>query len=232
MSAQALRHPSGATSITAAVESIRIARGRARQFWRVFDVSLVPMVLVDNDRRYLAANAAARLVFRLSLEELRSRRIDDLTPPHMLARMHERWRRLISHGAVSGPYDVGFPDGSQLQIVYCAVANFLPAQHLIVFVPANWPGDELSLVEEAQAPPALGRLSTREREVLSLVAAGARIEQIADELTISAATVRTHTRNALRKLGAHNRAHAIALAMRDGMIDMPGWSLEQRASSG
>ena len=217
--------------IRAAVETIRIARGRARQFWRVFDASLVPMVTVDNDRRYVAANAAARLLFRLSLEELLVRRIDDLTPPHMFARLHERWARLIREGAVSGPYDVSFPDGSELQIAYCALANVLPAQHLLVFLPARWPDDELSTAEEPSAPPPRGPLSPREQEVLSLIATGARTEQIAGELTISTATARTHTRNALNKLGARNRAHAIALALRDGMLDVPRWSPEPLASS-
>lgn len=223
---------SRASGIRSAVETIRVARGRSRQFWRVFDASLVQMVTVDNDRRYIAANAAARLLFRLSLEELLIRRIDDLTPPHMFARLDERWTRLVREGAVSGPYDVSFPDGSELQIVYCALANVLPAQHLIVFVPARWPDDELSAAGEPNAPPPRGPLSPREQEVLSLIATGARTEQIAEELTISTATARTHTRNALSKLGAHNRAHAIALAMRDGILDVPRWSPEPVASSG
>ena len=213
--------PTSDTSIGTAVAAVRSVRGRARQFWQVFDCSLVPMVIVDNDRRYLAANGAARLVFRLSLEEVRSRRIEDLTPQHMFGRLHERWARLVRDGAVSGLYDVGFPDGSELRIVYCALANVLPAQHLFVFMPADWPGDELSVVPDAKSPPAPVAISAREREVLSLIAAGAGIDDIADELTISAATVRTHTRNALRKLGAHNRAHAIALAMCHGLIDLP-----------
>jgi DNA-binding CsgD family transcriptional regulator len=190
------------------------------------------MAIVDNDRRYVAANVAARLLFRLSLDDFLARRIDDLTPPHMFHRMHEKWARLMRDGAVCGPYDVSFPDGSELQIMYCALANVLPAQHLIVFVPAAWPGDELSAAQEPEASAVRGMLSPREQEVLSLIAAGASTEQIGEELTISVATVRTHTRNALSKLSAHNRAHAIALAMREGMLDVPRWESEPLASSG
>lgn len=219
------------TSIGSAMMTMRAARGRARQFGRVFDRALVPMVLVDNQRRYVAANAAARLAFRLSLDEILSRRIDDLTPPHMLQTLQEKWERLMRDGAVSGPYDVGFPDGSGLQVVYCALANVFPAQHLIVFVPASWPGDELSLVEESGPERRRGRLSPREREVLSLIAEGASIDQIAEELTISTTTARTHARNALRKLGARNRAHAIALAMRDGLLEVAGTNVDRAASS-
>lgn len=217
-----MREPVGAgdrTSITSAVRSMRAARGRARQFWRVFDTSLVPMVMVDNERRYLAANAAGRLLFRLSLDELLARRIDDLTPAHGLPTLLDRWRALMRDGQATGTYDVGFPDGSELKIVYRALANLLPGQHLIVFAPAEWPGDELA-TDAAEGSPPRGALSPREREVLTLVATGADAQRVADELTISVATVRTHARNALQKLGARNRAHAIALAMQHGLIDL------------
>ena len=179
------------------------------------------MVVVDNERRYLAANVGARLLFRLTLDEFRSRQIEDLTPPHMLPILHRRWSQLMAHGAVADRYDVGFPDGSALQIVYCALANALPGQHLIVFAPAAWPEDELAEAEEDVITPGhRGPLSPREREVVSLIAMGASLEQLADELTISVSTVRTHLRNAVQKLGARNRAHAIALAMQHGLIDI------------
>ena len=99
-------------------------------------------------------------------------------------------------------------------------ANALPGQHLIVFAPADWPGDELvgSEMEAAKAPARI--LSRREREILGLIAAGADQQQIAQELTIAVATVRTHVRNLLRKLNARNRAHAIALALQHGMIEL------------
>lgn len=209
------------SSLRSALRSMHATRGRARQFQRVFNKSLVPMVIVDNEKRYTDANAAARLVFRMSIAEFRIHRIEDFTPPHMAASLRERWRRLIHDGSVAGPFDVGFPDGSELRIVYGALANVLPGQHLIVFAPAEWPGDEISAPEDEELLAPDGPLSPREREVLSLIAAGADLGQIADELTISVATVRTHHRNALRKLGARNRAHAIALAMQHGIIDLP-----------
>lgn len=226
------RQLSSTTSIGSAVETMRAARGQARHFWRVFSASRVPMVVVDNDRRHLAANVAARLLFRLTLDEFLARRMDDLTPAHMHGWLRAMWARLARQGAVCGTYAGGFTDAGELRIVYCALANVLPAQHLIVFVPADWPGDELSVVEQSGAQAPRGPLSPREREVLSLIAAGAGIEEIASDLVISDTTVRTHTRNALRKLGARNRAHAIALAMRDGMIDITRTSVDELASPG
>jgi DNA-binding CsgD family transcriptional regulator len=210
-------------ALARAVDSMRETQGRARQLWRVFENSRVPMVMVDHERRYLAANAPARLLFRLRLVELLGRRIDDLTAPHQLRSMYELWQRLMEEGAVAGPYDVGFPDGSELKTVYCALRNALPGQHLIVFAPADWPGEELGQADSDRLErDHLARpLSPREREVLGLIAAGADQHQIAETMTISAATVRTHVRNLLRKLGARNRAHAIALAMQAGLIELP-----------
>jgi LuxR family transcriptional regulator of spore coat protein len=207
--------------LDSATRNMAATRGYARKFWHLFDKCAVPMVTVDNRKRYLAANTGARLLFRLTLAEMRERRIEDFTPPHMTLLLDDAWSRLMEQGEIAGRYDVAFTDDSRIQIVYCALANVLPAQHLIVFAPAEWPGDELGSNAEP-APPATRTISPREQEVLSLIASGADPEQIAAELSISVNTVRTHIINAYRKLGARNRAHAIALAMQLDLLDLPG----------
>ncbi|WP_022930229.1 LuxR C-terminal-related transcriptional regulator [Patulibacter americanus] len=62
------------------------------------------------------------------------------------------------------------------------------------------------------------RLSARELEVLQLTARGLTTQQAADELFISAATVKTHLAHIYVKLGATDRAAAVANAMRLGLI--------------
>jgi DNA-binding NarL/FixJ family response regulator len=54
--------------------------------------------------------------------------------------------------------------------------------------------------------------------VIALIATGRETPQIAQALGVSPATVRTHVRNALSKLGAHTRAQlvAIVIASQDG----------------
>ena len=64
-------------------------------------------------------------------------------------------------------------------------------------------------------------LTTREREVLGMLANGFTGEQIAELLFLSPETVQKHVHNAKRKLGAATRAHMIALAIKHGVID-PG----------
>jgi DNA-binding CsgD family transcriptional regulator len=203
------------------VLSARARQGHERQFRRLFNTSTVPMVLVDSTRNFLDANQAARLLFRLSLDEFRRRRIDDLTPFHMFDGLNARWSDLQTVGHVCGSYDVMLPDASRLPITYCALANALPGEHLIVFVPAAWRDDELGFLDDSDDSTSAGPLTMRERQVLTLIATGADFGEIADELSIARTTVKTHAQNALRKLGARNRPHAIALAMRDGLISAP-----------
>jgi LuxR family quorum sensing-dependent transcriptional regulator len=70
-------------------------------------------------------------------------------------------------------------------------------------------------------PPSKGKiqLSPREREVLTLVARGDSAFAISEVLAISKRTVDEHVRSVIRKLGAKNRTHAVALALRAGLIE-------------
>jgi DNA-binding CsgD family transcriptional regulator len=67
--------------------------------------------------------------------------------------------------------------------------------------------------------PRSGSLSERECEVLEQIARGHSIEDIAADLFLSPHTVRTHIKNILRKMGARTRAHAVAMAIAEGLID-------------
>ena len=67
----------------------------------------------------------------------------------------------------------------------------------------------------------LPTLSNREREILDLLAQGLTGEAVAERLVLSAETVKTHIRNAMSKLEAHTRVHAIAIALREGFISPP-----------
>src|SRR5438105_2082165 len=62
-------------------------------------------------------------------------------------------------------------------------------------------------------------LTTREREILQMVAAGKANKQIAAELVISERTARTHVSNILRKLDLSSRTQAALWAIREGLAD-------------
>ena len=63
-------------------------------------------------------------------------------------------------------------------------------------------------------------LSLRELDVLRLIGAGNANKQIADELSIGETTVKNHISSILSKLGANDRAHAVTIALRRGIIEL------------
>ena len=63
-------------------------------------------------------------------------------------------------------------------------------------------------------------LSPREIDVVRLIAAGNSNKLIADQLSISEATAKSHVANILSKLGANDRAHAVTIALKRGMIEL------------
>ena len=73
--------------------------------------------------------------------------------------------------------------------------------------------------EEKQQFPA-PTLTSREVEVLRLVAKGMSNREIADELYISENTVKNHVRNILEKLHLHNRMEAVIYAVRERLLDI------------
>lgn len=64
------------------------------------------------------------------------------------------------------------------------------------------------------------RLSSREIEVLQHVAAGNPNKRIADRLGISEETVKAHMKHILAKLGAHDRTHAVTIALKRGILEI------------
>jgi DNA-binding NarL/FixJ family response regulator len=75
------------------------------------------------------------------------------------------------------------------------------------------------VMAEVQTPRrASSTLSEREREVLHLVAEGLPTKQIARSLSITERTVKFHVNSIFHKLGADNRAQAVALAAQRGLL--------------
>jgi DNA-binding NarL/FixJ family response regulator len=66
----------------------------------------------------------------------------------------------------------------------------------------------------------LTRLTDRERDILSMMAAGVASREIAATLFLSTETIRTHLRSAMRKLDADTRTQAVALAIREKLIEV------------
>jgi DNA-binding NarL/FixJ family response regulator len=74
----------------------------------------------------------------------------------------------------------------------------------------------------AGRPAEVAELSERELEILGLVARGLSNGEIADALVISVATVKTHVRHVLQKLGLRDRVQLVVLAYESGLLQPGG----------
>ena len=72
----------------------------------------------------------------------------------------------------------------------------------------------------ARSSDLLGRLTARELEVLRALSTSANTLEIAQELGISTKTLRNHISNTYHKLGIYDRAQAVILAVREGLVDV------------
>lgn len=204
-------------SLGAAAEAVLAVRGDLRRVNPIFEHSPVPLLMLDDQRRFVEANRPARLAFRLSLDELRSYTVDELSPPDLLTVMERAWARLLDTGRVAGPYQLAGRDDSRLDIVCYARSNVLPGLHVAAIAPADWPEDELGMVN-GNGHASLASLTPREIEVLVLAADGLSGPEVAEALVLSPATISTHFQNIYAKFEVRSRAAAVAKAMRLGMI--------------
>ena len=74
-------------------------------------------------------------------------------------------------------------------------------------------------VQLAEKQPEAAQLSKREKEILQKVAYGATTKEVAHDLGISPHTVKTHLERIFEKLGANDRAQAVAIAIRGGIVE-------------
>ncbi|MEA2275000.1 MAG: hypothetical protein QOI98_3708 [Solirubrobacteraceae bacterium] len=190
-----------------------------------FERSRHPMLIADDQRRWVSGNAAACELLGVAAEEIPWRAMDDFTPPGELTRLEEQWAAFLTTGEAEGWYDLYVPNRMPRPVEFSATANVLPARHLAVFIPpenASSDGGQ-ALPTRAWTPvhaEGSGRLdlTDREREIMTLVASGLQNDEMAELLFLSPETVKSHVHNAMGKLGVHTRAHAVAIALVTGQI--------------
>jgi PAS domain S-box-containing protein len=191
-----------------------------------FERSRHPMLIADDQRRWVTGNTAACDLLGMSWEEIPWRTMDEFTSPGERKKLEEQWSAFLASGGAEGWYQLYVPDRGPVPVEFSATANVLPARHLSVFIPPEEASAEAknALASKATWAPVVaegtGRLplTEREREVMTLVASGLQSGDIAERLFLSPETVKSHVHNALGKLGAHTRAHAVAIALVTGQI--------------
>jgi DNA-binding CsgD family transcriptional regulator len=196
----------------------------AQRLRAAFERSQHPMLIADDQRRWVTGNAAACDLLGLAREEVPWHTMDEFTPPNERRRLEEQWEAFLASGAAEGWYHLYVPDRGPVPVEFSATANVLPARHLSVFIPPEEVSAEHAASARSTWRPVVaeesGRLelTEREREVMTLVACGLQSGDIAQRLFLSPETVKSHVHNAMGKLGAHTRAHAVAIALVTGQI--------------
>jgi DNA-binding CsgD family transcriptional regulator len=174
-------------------------------FWRVFPDSRVPMLILDDEAVYTAANGAACRSLGRRREDIVGHRLGFSSSPELRARLAETWAHLRDEGYILVPWQLTLPDGSVASIeAICTADTPEPGRHLALCWPAPQNGERV--------------LSPREEEITALLARGLTGEQIAQRLFLSPETVRTHIRNAMMRMRAGTRAQLVALAIERGII--------------
>jgi DNA-binding NarL/FixJ family response regulator len=157
-----------------------------------FDVAIVDMRWRDDDEdRLLDGNAAIRALRKAE-------------PGLGIVAHGERADRHLANTAIQA--------GASAYLARTAAADLLRRA-------VNAALAQESFVDPAVPPPgSRGKLTRRQREILQLLANGESTTVAARELGLSEETVKTHTKNALGRLGARNRTHAVAIALRECLI--------------
>jgi PAS domain S-box-containing protein len=192
--------------------------GWASLFWSAFDGSTNPMALLRSDRVLVAINDALVERFGYRTDEALGRRSDLFVAPGWKRRWEIDWERLERAGRLAGEREIVRADGRHVRVRFAAHSEQITDQQLILYVVL----DARLRPPELRLPPqsATNALTPRELEVVAHIAMGHRRHEIATDLFITQSTVKTHVRNAMRKLGARSQAQLVATALANGMLDL------------
>lgn len=183
----------------------------------------IALLVVDDDCRVSEASLAACRILGVSRDDVLDRLLPELLAPAAAERLRAVWAPFHQTGGHAGPFELAWPrDSAPVDI--SVTAAVVPGRHLVLLSPTEAAGAAQVPNGITAAPSQLtgrqGRGPTaRERQILAMLATGDTDIQIAKKLELSPATVQTHVRNAKGKLGAHTRAQAVAMALRDGLIE-------------
>jgi DNA-binding CsgD family transcriptional regulator len=171
----------------------------------------VPAYIVDNELRVRWQNAASREL----VGDLRGRleNSSNVVPEDLDSARDAFTQKQNGAEHTEVELSVLRRDGTRVRVVVSSVPLKDPAGAMIGSFGLIQVLGELEPASER--PP---RLSPRERETLTLLAAGNSTDEMAERMSISKETVRNHVKRVLRGLDANSRVEAVAKAHRAGLV--------------
>jgi PAS domain S-box-containing protein len=190
-------------------------------FASAFRKSRNAMALVDSERHIVDVNGAYLGLLGHRRRELIGQPISRFVVGPPVA-THAEWRAMLAKREFAGEAEMRAADGGAIAVQWAANVEVVTGRQLVLAVALSTSRWGSRFRRPRAVEPASGSLSTREREIVRLVALGNTGPEIAGELQISHDTVRTHARNAMLKVGARSRAHLVAKALAEGLVlEMP-----------
>ena len=185
-------------------------RGWESLFWMLFERSANAILLVNEQRQVIEANPPFLVLLGYTRGALIGRTLTDFIVSRERPESWDAWRDFLAKGEYSGTRVFVRSDNTETTIEFAARMADVGERRLAVYVAdANGGPKRFSRPGRCDARA----LTDREREVVRLIALGRETNRIADALSVSPETVRTHVRNAMRKLGVHTRAQLVAVCL-------------------
>ena len=200
--------------------SIRAApndSGWSGLFWQAFTRSRNAMVLLDDQRCHVEVNGAYLALIGYQRRELIGRPVYQLLAHGPLATT-QQWEAALSQRQFTGQAEIVGAGGQHVMVEFAGHPEVVTGRRLVLFVVLRTARAGRTLPEPASSPTEARALSSRELDVVRLLALGLTGPEVAEELQLAHNTVRTHVRNAMAKSGARSRAQLVARAVGEGIV--------------
>ncbi len=196
-------------------EAADIRSGWSALFRDAFNQSRNAMVLLDDDRCHVEVNGAYVKLVGYRPSELIGRRVSELRADGATVSVAQ-WHAALQQKQFTGTVEMLRADGGRVTVEFAGHPELVTGRKLILFVALRVArGGRLR--EGGDPEAARPELSPRELDVVRLLALGFSGPEVAEELRIAHNTVRTHTRNAMTKVGARSRAQLVAMSLAECM---------------
>lgn len=170
------------------------------------------MVLLDGERRHVEVNGAYLQLAGYAREQLIGVPVYRFFANGPMATEAE-WREAMRQKQFTGVTEIVCADGRRVRVEFAGHPEQVTGIQLVLCVILRVTRARQGGVRSEQPRRVSPRLSSRELEVVELIAMGLTGPEIAGDLQLAHNTVRTHVRNAMVKTGARSRAELVAKAL-------------------